>query len=223
VITRENQISINIPVNEYCLKLDKVNEILNDSLFFDLEHYVYKKPICIGVFGCCHYDRNNSVLVITQYMIENKSDSIKILNMSKDYFDRMYFEFGKRNIITFSGNNDFTMLNYLFEKNKLEPNYKSHFTHIDLQKEYEKVTGKCIGLKSLEKSFGITRQYDTVSGSNLAKTFKKIMQDKDYIRRMPQEKTQRVILYNEADVINLFHICANWYKHIDIIGLNTGD
>ena len=36
-----------------------------ELIFFDLEHYVYKKPKCIGVFGACIY--NNIEIDINDY------------------------------------------------------------------------------------------------------------------------------------------------------------
>ena len=44
-------------------------EVYKHAIYFDLEHYVYKKPICIGVFGCCYYDDDLKKLKVTQYMI----------------------------------------------------------------------------------------------------------------------------------------------------------
>ena len=34
-----------------------------ELIFFDLEHYVYKKPKCIGVFGACVYNKNNHIYI----------------------------------------------------------------------------------------------------------------------------------------------------------------
>ena len=36
------------------------------------------------------------------------------------------------------------------------------------------------------------------------------MKDKDYIKRMPREKIEKILLYNEQDVVNLYHIFVNW-------------
>ena len=41
------------------------------------------------------------------------------------------------------------------------------------------------------------------------------MKDKDYIKRMPEDKIEKILLYNEQDVVNLFHIYMNWNKYID--------
>lgn len=76
-----------------------------------------------------------------------------------------------------------------------------------------------IGLKKLEKVFDIVREGEVISGSNLAKTFHKVMKDKSYFKRMPEEKIEKILLYNEQDVINLYYIYVNWKKYIyeDII------
>nr|WP_254904751.1 ribonuclease H-like domain-containing protein [Clostridium tyrobutyricum] len=183
--------------------------VFKDALFFDLEHYIYKKPICIGVFGCCFYDKDIEELKVTQYMIENKTDAKSILKMAEDYFINMWNN-GKRYIVTFSGNNDFTVINYLFKKYKLDFDINEHFFHIDLQRQYEKEIHSSIGLKALEKEFGIVRESEVISGSNLAKTFSKIVKDNDYINRMPEKKKEKILLYNEQDVVSLFDIYVNW-------------
>ena len=196
------------------LKENDKFDIYKHAIFFDLEHYVYKKPICIGVFGCCYYDDESNKLIIDQYMIENRKDTKKILFMAEQYFKNSIEKLHKKYIVTFSGNNDFTMLKYLFEKNKIEFEPEERFEHIDLQKEYEKVKKVCIGLKNLEKQFEIEREGELISGSNLAKTISKIMYDKDYYDRMPGEKKEKILLYNEQDVVNLFYIFVNWNKYI---------
>ena len=56
-----------------------------------------------------------------------------------------------------------------------------------------------IGLKNLEKQFGIIRESEVISGSNLAKTFHKVMKDKDYIKRMPREKIEKIHLPAGSD------------------------
>ncbi|KAJ53517.1 hypothetical protein CTM_02049 [Clostridium tetanomorphum DSM 665] len=188
--------------------------IYKDAIFFDLEHYVYKKPICVGVFGACYYDEEKGMINITQYMIEDKSDSIKILNLAKKYFQDAYKKNNKKYIVTFSGNNDFTVINYLLQKYGVDFDIKAHFTHVDIQKEYEKAKGSNIGLKVLEKEFNIERESELISGQNLAKTFGKIMKDKDYINRMPKEKKEKILLYNEQDVVSLFYMSLNWLKVI---------
>lgn len=212
MIERENQIEIKNIADECCLEINGTSEIYKKALFFDLEHYVYKKPICVGVFGCCYYDSEKKSLIVNQYMIENEEDSKKILFIARDYFINMKNKYGKDYIITFSGNNDFTIINYLFNKFEIDFNISQNYKEIDLQKEYEKEKKTCIGLKALEKEFDIARDSELISGQNLAKTFSKIMKDGDYIKRMPSNKIQKILLYNEQDVVSLFHIYTNWNR-----------
>ncbi len=214
MIIRENTIKIKDISNEFMIHREEIEYLPEDLIFFDLEHYVYKKPKCVGVFGACEFDKKKSVLKVTQYMIENRYEAIDILNLSKNYFINMKNK-GKKAIVTFSGNNDFTVINYLFEKYKIDYNFQENYDSIDIQKEYEKVRKKSIGLKNLEKQFDIIRESEVISGSNLAKTFHKIMKDKDYIKRMPKDKVEKILLYNEQDVVNLFHIYMNWNKYMD--------
>ena len=81
-----------------------------------------------------------------------------------------------------------------------------------------------IGLKNLEKFFSIYREGDVISGSNLAKTFHKVLKDKEYIERMPKEKIETILLYNEQDVVNLYKIFVTWKDYIkskeDVIKVN---
>lgn len=212
LIIRESSKIVGEIFEKYLLQ-DGEENIYEDAIYFDLEHYIYKKPICIGVFGCGFYDKEDKKLKTTQYMIENKKDAKDILNQSKVYFDNMK-NLGKKYIVTFSGNNDFTVINYLFEKYNIDFEIKENFKHVDLQKEYEKVNGKSIGLKDLEKEFNIERQSQVISGQNLAKTFGKVIKDRQYIDRMPEDKKDRILLYNEQDVVSLFYIITNWFKVI---------
>jgi uncharacterized protein YprB with RNaseH-like and TPR domain len=218
VIVRENSIKVNEAFLENVMEFERVNNIYKDALFFDLEHYVYKKPVCVGVFGCCYFDNESKELKVTQYMIENRLEALDILFLSETYFKKMYEDYGKRYIVTFSGNNDFTIINYLFKKHKIKFDFDKFFTKIDIQKEYEKMSGICTGLKTLEKKFDILRDNEPISGSNLAKTFSKVMKDDDYILRMPQEKIQKILLYNEQDVVNLYHIFVNWKTYVTLSG-----
>lgn len=215
LIVRENVIQVEAFTPENVLEYEGRTDIFKKALFFDLEHYVYKKPICVGVFGCCYYDQDRNALAVTQYMIENDNDARKILDLARDYFARAKDELGKEYIVTFSGNNDFTVINYLINKYKVDCTLSDDFVHMDLQKEYEKATGTSIGLKNLEKMFGISREAELISGQNLAKTFGKVMKDKDYINRMPEEKKSKILLYNEQDVVSLFHIYVKWNDAIE--------
>lgn len=192
----------------------KDENILDKAIFFDLEHYLYKKPICIGVFGAGFYDKDKNEIITTQYMIENREDSFEILHMAKKYFEQMKLK-GKKHIVTFSGDNDFSVINYLFEKHFIDYNFEENFTLVDLQTEYEKKYQKNIGLKNLEKICKIEREGQLMSGMTLAKTFSKIMRDNKYINRMPKDKKQRILTYNEQDVTNLFHIMKDW-ENIDL-------
>jgi len=214
VIIRESTIEI-----ERCEFIDSLsingnNDLFKKSVFFDLEHYVYKKPICIGVFGAAYYDLESSKLIITQYMMENKHELEKVLHLSKKYFDKMKNELEKECVVTFSGNNDFIVIDYLFEKYKLDYTLRDHFKSIDLQKKYEQVKKKSIGLKALEGECNIIRESEIISGSTLAKTFGKIMKDDMYFSRMPSEKKEKILLYNMQDVVSLFHIYTQWNKYI---------
>lgn len=214
VIIRENTLKVEDVSEDLRIKSSTVHCGPEEMIFFDLEHYVYKKPKCIGVFGACIFDNRTKTLQVTQYMIENRYEAVDILYLAKNYFVTMKNR-GKNTIVTFSGNNDFTVINYLFDKYGINYNFNEIYDTIDIQKEYEREKSKSIGLKNLEKQFGIIRESELISGSNLAKTFHKVMKDKDYISRMPKEKVEKILLYNEQDVINLYHIFNNWNKYIN--------
>ena len=94
------------------------------------------------------------------------------------------------------------------------PNIEGEFKSIDIQKEYEKSKKTSIGLKNLEKLFEIFREGEVISGSNLAKTFHKVLKDDEYIERMPKEKIDTILLYNEQDVVNLFKILTSWGRYM---------
>lgn len=210
VIIRKNNIAVGCFKKDMALEIDNYEDIINGAIFFDLEHYVYKKPICVGVFGCGYYDKESNEIKVTQYMIENSKDAEKILFLAEEYFMDMSLKKNKKYIVTFSGNNDFTVINYLFEKNNIEYKICEEFCHIDLQKIYERDKKSGIGLKALEKQFEIIRESELISGSTLAKTFGKIVKDKEYFNRMPSDKKDKILLYNEQDVVSLFHILVNW-------------
>lgn len=213
MIIRENIHKVEFVSMENCIDSETAKDLPEEIIFFDLEHYVYKKPKCIGVFGACIYNKKTKTLEVTQYMIENRYEALDVLNLAKNYFVDMKGK-GKKTIVTFSGNNDFTVINYLFEKYSIGYDFKEEFNSVDIQKEYEFEKSKSIGLKNLEKKFGIIRESELISGSNLAKTFHKVMKDKDYMSRMPKEKIEKILLYNEQDVVNLFHIYVNWKQYI---------
>ena len=121
---------------------------------------------------------------------------------------------GKKVIVTFSGNNDFTVIKYLFNKYNIYFDFEKEFKSLDIQKEYERNMNTSIGLKNLEKIFDIYREGEVISGSNLAKTFHKVLKDKEYIERMPKEKIETILLYNEQDVVNLYKIFITWKDYI---------
>lgn len=215
MIIRENVIEVPGGELEKNLVTEDVECKPQDIIFFDLEHYVYKKPKCIGVFGACVYNENDSRLYVTQYMIENKNEVVDILHLAKKYFMRMK-KLDRKVIVTFSGNNDFTVIKYLFNKYNIHLDFSSNFETIDIQKEYEKAMQTSIGLKNLEKIFDIYREGELISGSNLAKTFHKVLKDKEYIERMPKDKIENILLYNEQDVVNLYKIYVDWKNYIEI-------
>ena len=202
--------SIPVVINplDHTLKYHGVN-IISDSIFFDLEHYLYKEPIAIGVFGAAVYKEEDKAIQTTQYMIENRRDARTILNMTKDYFKEMKKE-GKKYLVTFSGNNDFLVVNHLFKKYDIDYKFEEEFHLVDIQKEYETKFSKNIGLKNLERRHQIERYGELISGMTLAKTFSKIIKDKGYIDRMPEEKIIKILKYNEQDVVNLFNIMNRW-------------
>lgn len=213
MIIRENNIKVEDVSEKFMIKPENREYLPGELIFFDLEHYVYKKPKCIGVFGACQFNEKENEILVTQYMIEDRDEVIDILHLAKNYFISMKQE-GKKAIVTFSGNNDFTVINYLFKQYGIEYNFDKEFDSIDIQKEYEKNKTSSIGLKNLEKLFDIIREGEIISGSNLAKTFHKVLKDKSYFKRMPQEKIEKILLYNEQDVVNLYHIYVNWKKYI---------
>lgn len=212
MIIRENRIKLDKVDTKYALNYEGNNTIFKDALYFDLEHCVYKVPICVGVFGCCYYDEKENAVVTTQYMIEGKNDIREILVMAKAYFLKMYNVHNKRYIVTFSGNNDFSVINALLLKYKVNINIRELFREVDLQVEFKKSTDTCIGLKNLENIFGIHREGEVISGTNLAKTFSKIVKDPFYYSRMPVEKKEKILIYNEQDVVNLVKINLLWNK-----------
>ncbi|WP_138202914.1 ribonuclease H-like domain-containing protein [Haloimpatiens lingqiaonensis] len=214
MILREKREKISVKDTSFLLPVGYGEEFYKKALFFDLEHCVNKKPICVGVFGCSYYDADTEELVVNQYMIENKRDAEDVLYIAERYFNKMKNSLNKKYIVTFAGNNDFTVIDYLFKKSGIQFNIRESFKEIDLQKEYEKEKGSGIGLKNLEKEFNINRETEVIGGQNLAKTFSKIVKDSNYIQRMPDEKKEKILLYNEQDVVSLFQISLNWKKYI---------
>lgn len=56
MITRRNEMKLCNFSDENELIFNENKELYKKAIFFDLEHYVYRKPVCVGVFGCCYYD-----------------------------------------------------------------------------------------------------------------------------------------------------------------------
>lgn len=208
MLVQNERIPVAVNSSDFTLKY-RGEEIIKDSIFFDLEHYLYKEPIAIGVFGAAIYQEEKKAVVTTQYMIENRKDARTILKMTRDYFESMKSD-GKKYIVTFSGNNDFLVINHLFKKYEIDYNFAEEFELVDIQKEYEAKYNKNIGLKNLERLHQIERGGELISGMTLAKTFSKIIKDHGYIKRMPEEKITRIMKYNEQDVVNLFNIMNQW-------------
>src|SRR5690554_4085778 len=100
MLVQKEKIPVAVNAADYTLKY-RGKEIIRDSIFFDLEHYLYKEPIAIGVFGAAVYQEEKKAIVTTQYMIENKKDARAILKMTRDYFEAMRKD-GKKYVVTFS-------------------------------------------------------------------------------------------------------------------------
>ena len=60
MIIRENIVDVEEYRLERMLECKEGSCKPEESIYFDLEHYVYKKPKCIGVFGACVY--NNKII-----------------------------------------------------------------------------------------------------------------------------------------------------------------
>ncbi|MGE4282403.1 MAG: ribonuclease H-like domain-containing protein [Clostridia bacterium] len=193
-----------------CLEIQGDKDIYKNALYLDLEHFIYKVPLCVGVFGICYFNDADNTVETVQYMIQDKQDAKEILYIIRDFFaanDNKY-------IVTFAGENDFSVINYLFKKHKIKLDFEKNFFLVDLQKKYLKQTGNTTGLKNLEKVFGISRGGELISGSNLAKTFGRILKEPGYGQRISKEKVDKILNYNLEDVINLFYITTRWNRYI---------
>lgn len=184
-------------------------EILEQAIYFDLEHYIYHKPICIGIFGAGVV--KPAGFEVTQYFLESKSDLKGLVRTARDYLLEQQRS-GKKTLVTFAGNNDLGVLKAMLARFHLSDDFLDEFHHLDLQREMKKQFGVMFSLAKTEALVGICRQNVEVSGSTLAKTFAAIMKKPDYIHRMPKEKIHRFLSYNEADVVNLYGILKNWSK-----------
>lgn len=214
MLIREKVIPVDEINEQLLLEVDGENKIHKKSIYLDLEHYVYKVPICIGVFGIGYLDEENNVFRVVQYMLENRQDVKEILHKGKNLLKKLKKNYGKTYITTFSGNNDFTVIRYLFKKYRINMDITKEFVSVDIQEEYKKAKNEIIGLKNLEKIFNINRDSEVISGNTLAKTIGKMFHDEEYCYRIPKDKIDKILIYNEKDVYNLFLINTLWNKFI---------
>lgn len=185
------------------------NQIYDNALFLDLEHFIDKVPICIGVFGVATYEEG--ALHSVQYMIENKKDAEALLVIMRDFFkaDR------HRYLVTFAGGNDINVIHHLFSEAGFPIDLTKQYISVDLQKFYHDYTHEPIGLKPLEKIFEIERdEEELISGRALARTFQHMVKDEHYAARMPAGKMDLILHYNLSDVVNLFHILVQWHLYV---------
>jgi len=212
--------------NDYMINVNgkevPCSEVCEKGVFLDLEHYVYKKPIGVVVFGACVLDKNTNELQFLQYMMENRGEKQVVLSQAEEYLRYMYECKGKRYIITFSGNNDFLVLKHLSENEMFDFGVVSRLNHVDIQKEYEKVFKKIIGLKKLEEIMNIKRESEVLNGAKIARTFGKMFSKENY--RMANDKVDKLLLYNQQDVISLYYILEKWkemFTNIELTEDNT--
>ena len=64
MIIRENIIDIEEQELSDILEREDLHYKPEELIFFDLEHYVYKKPKCVGVFGACVFDEKDKNKVL---------------------------------------------------------------------------------------------------------------------------------------------------------------
>ena len=69
-----------------CINVCGDSNIFKDAIYLDLEHLIYKVPLCIGVFGACSYNEVNNKIEVVQYMIQSRKDARDVLYMAQDYF-----------------------------------------------------------------------------------------------------------------------------------------
>lgn len=186
--------------------------ILETSVFLDLEHYIFRKPICIGIFGAaCVRDGD---LICTQYMLQNRRDLKGLVRSCFDYLKERKSE-GYSCLVTFAGANDIMVLNAMAERFHLDPGILKEFIHIDIQREFRKKHHVTTGLKTIEEIMGIVRNEGAPSGMSIAKTFARIMKEPEYSDRMDKAKIRRLIEYNREDVVNLYSILKNFNGKFD--------
>lgn len=216
----DKAISIDEIDEEYSLMYDEKKFNYKDALFFDLEHYVYRRPIAIGVFGCAYYEEDSNSIRLTQLMIEKAEEADDILIDALKYFKNAKEKLKKKYIVTFSGDNDFFMFNTLIKDKGINYRLENQYKSIDIQKEFQKKTNEGIGLKSLEILFHINRECESISGVQIAKSFGKYFKENGHYK-MSKKKANKILRYNEEDVVNLFYIAMKWEKYIDDINVEN--
>ena len=182
-------------------------DIHETAVFLDLEHYIYRKPICIGIFGAAVVEAGE--LVLTQYFLENRGDLKGLITSAHDYLLEKRAA-GYEYLVTFAGQNDLMMLHAMFVKFGIKTDLRQVFDPVDLQSVFKQEFSGIIGLNALEDFCGIRREGPDISGSTIAKTFANVMADPGYIHRIPEDKIDRLLAYNQQDVENLCHILLNW-------------
>ena len=208
MIERITRYNLNELTEEYGFSF-KNTQGLDDSIFLDMEHYIYRKPIALGIFGAAV--RDGDELVCTQYFLENRKDLKGLVKTSYNYLKEKQ-KAGYSQLVAFAAKNDLNVLHTMFRKYWLKSDLREEFKVVDLQSEFKKAYSETISLEALEDFTEIHRQGPSISGSTIAKTFANIVGDADYIHRMPKEKMVRLLDYNRMDVVNLFFIMANWDK-----------
>lgn len=185
------------------------HERLDHAIFLDLEHYIYHKPLALGIFGAAV--REGEELVCTQYFLEDRKDLKRLVAAAQGYLMSRRDD-GYDQIVAFAAKNDLMVLHAMFDKFSIDFDLHEQFAVIDLQKVFQREFGAMIGLNALEEFAAIRREGPAISGSTIAKTFASIINDPGYIHRMPVEKRTRLLDYNREDVVNLFFILANWHR-----------
>ncbi|PKK40401.1 hypothetical protein ABB02_00257 [Clostridiaceae bacterium JG1575] len=176
-------------------------------VFLDLEHYIYRKPVCIGIFGAARQE--GADLVTTQFFLQNKQDLPHLVHESRLYLEKVQKE-GATHLVAFAAKNDWLVLEEMFFRFDEPLEILDDFEIIDLQRVAYKEFRLNMGLGLLEELAGVDRQGEEVSGSTLAKTFAALMEDPLYCYRMPKEKMSRFLSYNHMDVLNMAKIFARW-------------
>ncbi len=220
MITFKDMFSLTEDNEEFAFRY-KDAPILHEAVFVDLEHYIFRQPVCVGIFGAAYMiDRR---LQTEQYFLESARDLKTLTLASLEFLMKKKAE-GYKYLVTFAGKNDLMMIHAMFRKYGLTTDLRKEFICIDVQREFEKRFKIGIGLKPLEILSGINREGGDMSGASIAKTFARIMRDPEYIRRMDRQKIHRLIEYNKQDVVSLYHILAGWYELSDeLIALYTSE